>query len=325
MPPRRAPAAAAAAPKSKAKPAAPVAAAAAVPKANGKPNGKAKGKGKAAPEPEPEEEEEEEEEDEQFELEDGEEDEEGEDGEDDEEDGEDDEEEDDEDEDGAGPLADLGPVDLGSLMSMIASMKQQSGPIVTAVHLRADGTSAQVTLDMTPKEDAVGKLLGGKATFVGSYPAPLEGVVMSLQDAVAKKMKSPVNKHVLPPPYDRDAGTIRGDLVVLRMDKDSNPASITLEEFEQYKANPEAAVAAASKKGGAKKGGVAAAAAAAPASGKKQGMSTEQAAALARSKRKSMGMPEPADNLSASEPEDEPKAKRAKKVAAPAAAATKRK
>jgi len=75
------------------------------------------------------------------------------------------------------------PLNTPSLVSIIARMKQQSGP-VSAVLLSADGRSKQVTLDMTPKEDAVGQLLGGKATFVGSYPAPLDGVVMALREDV---------------------------------------------------------------------------------------------------------------------------------------------
>jgi len=239
------------------------------------------------------------------------------------------------------------PLNIPSLMSMIARMKQQSGPIVSAVLLSADGRSKQVTLDMTPKEDAVGQLLGGKATFVGSYPAPLDGVVMALREDVAKELRAPVNKHVLPPPYDRDAGKLRGPFVLLRMDADSNPADVTLQEYQEFKADPAAAIAKAKAERGAQQGSdedeedeqdeeeeqdedeedeeaalaAAAAAAASSGRGKKRGMSTEQAAALARSKRKSMGIPEPEE-----EEQEQPKAKRAKKAAAaPAAAGKKRK
>lgn len=236
----------------------------------------AKGKAKKKAEPEPEPEEEDESEDEQYDEEgedDDEEEEEDEDGEDDEE-CEGDEEGDESDSDN--PLAALASGDIGSLMAMISQMKSQKGPVVTGVLLHANGTTAQVTLDMTPSADAVGKLLGGACTFVGSYPSPLGAVIMTLRDS----QRAPVNQHVLAPPYDRDAGQLRGPLLLVRMDDNSTPQNLTTDEYEQFLAQPSAGAADDETEKAPRARG---------ASGKKKGMSTAEAAALAKNKRKSAG------------------------------------
>ena len=231
----------------------------------------------------------------------------GEEGEDDEqEDGEDDDEEGeegDEDEEGeeGSAIPAMGPGDLVKLLAMISSMKQQSGPIITAVLLATSGKASEVTLDMTPKLDAVASLLGGKATFVGQYPAPLSAVIMTLREGE----KASINKHTLPAPYDRDAGTLRGPLVLIRMDDASNPESLSLAEYEAFKADPAAALAAAEAAAASSLARGAGAGAVGKAGSKKKGMSTEQAAALARTKRKSMGIPEMEEEEEEAQDEEE--------------------
>jgi hypothetical protein len=91
-----------------------------------------------------------------------------------------------------------------------SSFLARSGPRVTVLHLLANGNVATPVLDMTPRVDAVAGLLGGGATFVGQYGAPLNAAIMCLKDQTDQA--GPINKHVLAKPYDRDAGTLRGGM-----------------------------------------------------------------------------------------------------------------
>ena len=228
-------------------------------------------------------------------------------------DGEDDENEDDEgeddDDDDDGGLPAMSAADLVGFLAMMTKMKQQDGPIVTGVLLTVDGRMSEHTLDMTPRADAIGKLLGGKCTFVGQYPPPLSATIMMRKDQETKGLK--VNKHTLAPPYDQDAGQLRGDLLLIRMDEDNNPTDITQKEYEAYRANPTPITEADedaddesndNKKKPNKKGG------------KKKGFSTEEAVAIAKQKRKSTGLPEELYPEKSDEEEEESQSTQKKSV-----------
>lgn len=102
------------------------------------------------------------------------------------------------------------------------------------VVLHADGKTSNPVVDMSPRVNALATMLGGSITFVGQYPAPLSATIMMRRDQKDKSLR--VNEHVLAPPYHQDAGQLRGDIILVRMDEAAQPAELTLQEYEEFKA-----------------------------------------------------------------------------------------
>jgi Family of unknown function (DUF5880) len=110
----------------------------------------------------------------------------------------------------------------------IARFLHSSGPIVTAVLLKADATVEQLVIDTTPQKQSVQQVLGGPFTFLGQYEE--EGIVLMClrgggsdddddedheDDVVDKKKRLPINQHKLQPPFDESQ--VRGDILCLRV------------------------------------------------------------------------------------------------------------
>ena len=106
----------------------------------------------------------------------------------------------------------------------IAKIMTMEGPVVACVLIHPDGKAEEIQLDMTPKKDMCGKTLGGSITLQGQWPE-IDCVIMSKRDTDAD---APINKHNLPMPFDK--ATIRGAVLLVRMDEDSEPQPLTLKE-----------------------------------------------------------------------------------------------
>ena len=82
------------------------------------------------------------------------------------------------------------------------------------------------SVDMTPSNNAIASLLGGSITFVGQIPS-VQVVVIQLRNPPATARP---NQHRLPHPMQNET-SVRGDMVLLRMDEDAQPQSISLAEW----------------------------------------------------------------------------------------------
>lgn len=127
----------------------------------------------------------------------------------------------------------------------IASILNSTGPIVTAVLLKAGGTRKEgeknaaddsfieaVQVDTTPKKQMVAEILGGPFTFLGQYED--EGIVLMIrkdQDNHQEGDSDGTNKnglernqHPLQPPFQ--TSTVWGDILCLKVapdDEDDTP------------------------------------------------------------------------------------------------------
>jgi len=108
------------------------------------------------------------------------------------------------------------------------------GPVCKCVLLSAaKGTTTEIDVDMTPKTNNCAKLLGGQPTFIGQWPE-IGVILMMARDAPAGSVKNTIK---LPYPFHKiPDGEIVGDILLVRMDDSSNPADITLAEYEKFAA-----------------------------------------------------------------------------------------
>ena len=104
----------------------------------------------------------------------------------------------------------------------IATFLHSSGPVVSAVLLKADATVEQILVDTTPQKQSVQQVLGGPFTFLGQYEE--EGIVLMCRrgagddndnDTNNNDKKLPINQHKLQPPFDESQ--VRGDILCLRV------------------------------------------------------------------------------------------------------------
>lgn len=114
--------------------------------------------------------------------------------------------------------------------SILNAVMSAEGPVVQCVILRSDGTSEEQTVDMTPRLNKPGEILGGAVTFVGQYPEH-EIVLMMRKDAPEG---TPINKHKLQPPLHKRE--IAGDMMLVRMDQEAMPQDFTLAMYEKFSA-----------------------------------------------------------------------------------------
>jgi len=157
----------------------------------------------------------------------------------------------------------------------VAALMSQEGPIVSCVHLKADGGKETIKMDMTPKKNAIAQLLGGITAIAGALPA-IDVVAVCRRDGLTEdaetpaapsksskplsmlekldKMKGnkksggasgstalPANQHTLPPPIT-DVH-VRGGILLVRMNAESTPEDFTVKEYNAYVANPPAPAA----------------------------------------------------------------------------------
>ena len=95
-----------------------------------------------------------------------------------------------------------------------------------AVLIREElGDVRQIELDIDPKKNEIFLLLSGSPTFIGQWP-DLDVVIMKPQYG------SSLNNNKLPPPFDTEE--VRGSILLVRMDENSDPRDFTLEEYLSF-------------------------------------------------------------------------------------------
>jgi len=83
----------------------------------------------------------------------------------------------------------------------------------------------QIHVDIDPSKNEIFKILGGCQTFVGQWPE-IDVVIMKAENALI------INENTLPEPFDEEE--VRGKILLLRMDKNSEPQDFTLEEYNLF-------------------------------------------------------------------------------------------
>ena len=101
----------------------------------------------------------------------------------------------------------------------------QSKTKVTAILLKADGTSEEIKSDASSQ--TIRQLISGKATVIGEIEE-LHVVVLRSSDCT-DTLK---NKHQLPVPLCH--GTFTGDYLLIRMDSTGQPVDLSLNEYTKY-------------------------------------------------------------------------------------------
>lgn len=110
----------------------------------------------------------------------------------------------------------------------IAQVMNITGPTVTAVVLKADGTAEQISIDTSPKVNAAAALLKGNPTFIGQWTSL--NVVLMCSKITGDDW--PINQHKLPHPFSKIE--VKGDVLLLRINDDAVPADFTKEEWERF-------------------------------------------------------------------------------------------
>ena len=87
------------------------------------------------------------------------------------------------------------------------------------------GDIQQIDLDIDPRKNEIFLLLSGTATFIGQWPE-LDVVIMKPQYGVK------TNNNTLPSPFDTEE--IKGSILLVRMDENSDPRDFTLEEYLSF-------------------------------------------------------------------------------------------
>ena len=87
------------------------------------------------------------------------------------------------------------------------------------------GHVQEIDLDITPSKNEIFKLLCGRQTFIGQWP-DIDVVIMKPEDGKTK------NENVLPPPFDVEE--VYGKILLVRMDKNSEPQDFTLDEYNSF-------------------------------------------------------------------------------------------
>ena len=87
------------------------------------------------------------------------------------------------------------------------------------------GDVREVDLDIDPRKNQIFYLLSGSPTFIWQWP-DLDVVIMKAQ--YAEKL----NNNTLPPPFDTEE--VRGSILLVRMDENSDPRDFTLEEYLSF-------------------------------------------------------------------------------------------
>jgi hypothetical protein len=95
-----------------------------------------------------------------------------------------------------------------------------------AVLIREEfGNMIQIDLDIDPRKNEIFQLLSGSPTFIGQWPE-LDVVIMKPQYGVH------LNNNKLPHPFDTEE--VRGSILLVRMDENSDPRDFTLEEYLSF-------------------------------------------------------------------------------------------
>ena len=77
----------------------------------------------------------------------------------------------------------------------------------------------EIDLDIEPSKNEIFKLLGGRATFIGQWPE-IDVVIMKPEQGLME------NVNILPYPFHGEE--VRGKILLVRMDENSEPQDLSL-------------------------------------------------------------------------------------------------
>jgi len=117
-------------------------------------------------------------------------------------------------------------------MKDICAIMEDDGPVVRSLLLKANGTTAEVDYDSTPRNNHISKILGGAPTILGELPGQLDGVILTKKLSPDPLKDSPNQHKVL-----RAYGEILGDVFVTRIDEHIQPQHFGLAEYEAWESS----------------------------------------------------------------------------------------
>lgn len=118
---------------------------------------------------------------------------------------------------------------LETTVNNFCAMMKESGPVVRALLLKADGSVVEVNYDSTPRNDHISTILGGSPTIVGELPGKLDGVILTKKYSPDPKVDLP-NQHSILAQY----GLVLGDVFLTRLDENIQPQHFGVQEWDAY-------------------------------------------------------------------------------------------
>ena len=84
------------------------------------------------------------------------------------------------------------------------------------------GNIEEIELDIDPRKNEIFKILSGRGTFIGQWPE-IEVVIMK------GVIEGKLNENILPKPFHNEK--VNSKILLIRMDKDSEPQDFPKSEF----------------------------------------------------------------------------------------------
>ena len=81
----------------------------------------------------------------------------------------------------------------------------------------------QIDIDIDPSKNEIFKLFTGRATFIGQWP-DIDVVIMKPEKPGLLK-----NENILPKPFEDEE--VYGKILLMRMDENSDPQDLTVDEY----------------------------------------------------------------------------------------------
>lgn len=83
----------------------------------------------------------------------------------------------------------------------------------------------EIEIDIEPSKNEIFKILSGRATFIGQWPE-IDVVIMKAEHGIIE------NENILPFPFHGEE--VRGKILLVRMDENSEPQDFTLHEYLSF-------------------------------------------------------------------------------------------
>lgn len=83
----------------------------------------------------------------------------------------------------------------------------------------------EIEVDIDPSKNEIFKLLGGRATFIGQWPE-IDVVIMKPECGLIE------NENILPYPFHGEE--VKGKILLIRMDEQSEPQDFSLHEYRSF-------------------------------------------------------------------------------------------
>lgn len=87
-----------------------------------------------------------------------------------------------------------------------------------------EGNIDEIDFDIDPRKNEIYKILSGRGTFIGQWP-DIDVVIMKSVSGGTR-----LNENILPFPFHGEE--VLGKILLIRMDKDSEPRDFTKAEFK---------------------------------------------------------------------------------------------